>query len=141
MPSIVVTSASSAWTASTVQLLTACPLRWTVHAPQFDVSQPTCVPVSPSLSRRRCTSSRRGSTSRSCCSPLTFSWTRAWAMLDASWKSENLGSSGRYACGCLGTRGCRGGDPSLNRLGVLHRTAAREDATVQQPALGHEGLQ
>src|SRR4051794_30853821 len=71
MPSIVVTSASSAWTARTVQLFTASPLRWTVQAPQFDVSQPTCVPVSPSVSRRKCTNSCRGSTSPACSCPLT----------------------------------------------------------------------
>jgi hypothetical protein len=35
MPSIVVTSAPSHWTASTVQLLTASPSTWQVHAPQF----------------------------------------------------------------------------------------------------------
>src|ERR1700754_5005200 len=77
MPSIVLTSAPSAWTASTVQLFTASPSRWTVHAPQLDVSQPTCVPVSPSVSRRKCTSRRRGSTSWSYCTPFTVIETRA----------------------------------------------------------------
>ena len=52
MPSIVVTSRPSAWTASTVQDFTATPSRCTVQAPQLEVSQPTCVPVSPRWSRR-----------------------------------------------------------------------------------------
>src|SRR5438128_6286180 len=34
----------------------------TVHAPQTPCSQPTCVPVSPSVSRRKSDRSRRGST-------------------------------------------------------------------------------
>ena len=42
------------------------------HAdPQLDVSQPQCVPVSPSSSRRKCTSSSRGSMSRVTSSSLT----------------------------------------------------------------------
>ena len=40
MPSIVVTLAPSAWTASIVQLFTAWPSTWTVHAPHWLVSQP-----------------------------------------------------------------------------------------------------
>jgi hypothetical protein len=44
--------APSAWTASTVQLFTDRPSRWTVQAPQFEVSQPMVVPVLPSTSRR-----------------------------------------------------------------------------------------
>ena len=52
IPSIVVTSLPSAWTASTVQLFTASPSRCTVQAPQLLVSQPTTVPTLPSCSRR-----------------------------------------------------------------------------------------
>ena len=44
MPSIVVTVAPSAWTASIVQLFTALPSTWTVQAPHWLVSQPTWVP-------------------------------------------------------------------------------------------------
>ena len=51
-PSIVVTSAPSAWSASSVQLFTALPSTRTVQAPHWLVSQPICVPVSPRLSRR-----------------------------------------------------------------------------------------
>ena len=50
-PSIVVTLAPSAWTASIVQLFTAWPSTWTVHAPHWLVSQPTWVPVRPRSSR------------------------------------------------------------------------------------------
>src|SRR5437899_6567467 len=43
----------------------------TVHAPHWLVSQPTCVPVSPSVSRRRPIRSCAASTSRVCLVPLT----------------------------------------------------------------------
>ena len=49
---MVVISAPSAWTASTEQLLTDSPFSSTVHAPQFEVSQPMGVPVLPTTSRR-----------------------------------------------------------------------------------------
>src|SRR5215472_18681705 len=49
---------------------TVLPLRMTVHAPQFDVSQPTCVPVSPADSRMKWTSRVRGSTAASLGRPL-----------------------------------------------------------------------
>ncbi len=45
MPSIVVTERPSACTANIVQLFTETPSSSTVHAPQLEVSQPTCVPV------------------------------------------------------------------------------------------------
>ena len=47
MPSMVLTSAPSAWTASIVQDFALSPLTWTVHAPQLLVSQPMWVPVRP----------------------------------------------------------------------------------------------
>ena len=50
-PSIVVMSAPSACTASTVQLFTDSPSMCIVHAPHDDVSQPMLVPVSPTCSR------------------------------------------------------------------------------------------
>src|SRR5262245_14646148 len=92
MPSIVVTSDPSAWTASTVQLFTASPLRWTVHAPQLDVSQPTCVPVSPRVSRRKCTRSRRASTSWSYRTPFTLIETRGIQRLLLRRERDLLGS-------------------------------------------------
>jgi hypothetical protein len=62
-PSIVVTTAPSACTASIVQDFTDSPSTRTVQAPQLEVSQPIFVPGSPHSSRRYCTSSVRGSTS------------------------------------------------------------------------------
>ncbi len=50
-PSIVLMSAPSAWTASTVQLFTDSPSMWIVHAPHDEVSQPMFVPVRPTCSR------------------------------------------------------------------------------------------
>src|SRR5579859_3477513 len=70
-PSIVVTVEPSACAASTVQLFTAWPSTITVHAPHSEVSQPTCVPVRLSTSRRYCTSSKRGSISLWCVTPFT----------------------------------------------------------------------
>src|SRR3954469_19166840 len=57
--------------ARTVHDLTGLPSMSTTQAPQFDVSQPQWVPVRSSVSRRKCTSSIRGSTSCETCSPLT----------------------------------------------------------------------
>src|SRR5262245_53659437 len=74
-PSTVVISRPSAWTASTVQDLTGTPSSRTVQAPQWVVSHPWCVPVRPSVCRRKWTSSSRGSTSAACDSPLTVTLT------------------------------------------------------------------
>ena len=46
-----------------LQHFTALPFMWTVQAPHWAVSQPTWVPVRRSCSRRKFTSSVRGSTS------------------------------------------------------------------------------
>src|SRR3954454_5585303 len=58
-------------TASVVHDFTGSPSTSTVHTPQFEVSQPQWVPVRPSVSRRKWTSSSRGSTSAVRGSPLT----------------------------------------------------------------------
>ena len=50
-PSMVVSSLPSACTARIVQLFTASPSKCKVHAPHDEVSQPTLVPVRPSVSR------------------------------------------------------------------------------------------
>ena len=50
---MVVISVPSAWTASMVQDFTVLPSTMTVQAPQDDVSQPTFVPVRPSVSRKK----------------------------------------------------------------------------------------
>src|SRR5215207_4399497 len=74
-PSTVRTSWPLAIAASMVQLFTGVPSTWTTQTPQFDVSQPQCVPVRPRSSRRKCTSSRLGSISRVYCSPFTVTVT------------------------------------------------------------------
>src|SRR5882762_1796467 len=66
-PSTVVISDPSACTANIVQDFTARPFISTVQAPQYVVSQPTCVPVRSHASRRNSTSNMRGSTSRAYC--------------------------------------------------------------------------
>src|SRR4051794_32101531 len=71
MPSTVLTSWPSHMTASVVHDLTGSPSISTVQTPQLEVSQPQCVPVRPSVSRRKWTSSSRGSTSAVRASPLT----------------------------------------------------------------------
>jgi hypothetical protein len=58
-------------TASTVHDFTGLPSISTTQAPQFDVSHPQWVPVRPSVSRMKWTSSILGSTSSETCSPLT----------------------------------------------------------------------
>ena len=63
-PSTVATRRPSAMTASTVQDLTGVSSSHTTQAPQLDVSQPQCEPVSLSSSRRKWMSSSRGSTTR-----------------------------------------------------------------------------
>ncbi len=61
-PSIVVTSAPSACTASIRHERAETPSTSTVHEPQTPCSQPRCVPVRPSSSRRKSASVRRSST-------------------------------------------------------------------------------
>ena len=48
---MVVILAPSACTVKTVHAFTACPFIRIVHAPHWLVSQPTCVPVRPTVSR------------------------------------------------------------------------------------------
>src|SRR5882724_12215433 len=85
-----------------VQLFTACPSTITVHAPQSEVSQPTCVPVRFSVSRMYCTSSRRGSTSFWCVTPFTvtlivFFMAPPLQQLGNFWSQDILNGS---ACSC-----------------------------------------
>src|SRR3954471_7384547 len=70
-PSTVRISCPSVIAASTVQDLTGSPSMRTTQMPQLLVSQPQCVPVRPSVSRRKCTSSSRGSTSLVTSVPFT----------------------------------------------------------------------
>ena len=62
--STVRTRCPSAMAASTVHDFTGVSSSQTTQAPQFEVSQPQCEPVSPRSSRRKWMSSSRGSTSR-----------------------------------------------------------------------------
>ena len=77
----------SACTASMVQDFTGRPSTSTVQAPQLVVSQPMCVPVSPSPRRIRCDSSSRGSTSAIFFSPLMVNLIRRTGMSLAAWPS------------------------------------------------------
>src|SRR6478752_1582209 len=70
--STVRTSRPPAIAARTVHVLTGSPSIQATHTPQLLVSQPQCVPVSPSSSRRKWTSSIRPSISRVTVSPLTL---------------------------------------------------------------------
>src|SRR2546427_2804831 len=83
-PSTVVIFAPSACTASTVHDFTGFPSRTTVHAPQCEVSQPTCVPVIRNTSRMRWTSRRRDSTSASRAAPLIVTLILCLAILVSS---------------------------------------------------------
>src|SRR6266487_5475643 len=78
---MVVTFAPSICQTKTVHALTALPSTSTTQAPHWDVSQPTCVPVSRKFSRRNCTRSVRGSTSPVTALPFTVSATAVMALL------------------------------------------------------------
>src|SRR6267378_156505 len=70
-PSTVVISLPSAIGANSVQDFTVRPFSSTVQAPQYVVSQPMWVPVRFKFSRKKSTSSVRGSTNASRASPFT----------------------------------------------------------------------
>ena len=100
IPSIVLISRPSAWTASIVHDLALWPSTWTVHAPQLLVSQPMWVPVSPRSSRRKWTSSRRGSTSASCDRAVdgdrdVLGGHRAWPPTRTRWRDRRRVRSAR----------------------------------------------
>src|SRR5713101_10597 len=83
-PSTVVISDPSACTANIVQDFTAKPFISTVHAPQYVVSQPTCVPVRSHASRRNSTSNMRGSTWRAYGLPFTLMLTAIFSIFTAA---------------------------------------------------------
>ena len=68
---IVTTFAPCTCSARTLHALIARPSTWIVHAPHCAVSQPMCVPVKPSVVRRKSASSMRGSMSARAALPLT----------------------------------------------------------------------
>ena len=94
MPSIVVTSAPSAWTANIRHDRTASPSTRTVHAPHTPCSQPRCVPVSRHCSRRKSASVRRGSTVA--CRVWPFTVKRAPACHPSIASSAGLGPRSRH---------------------------------------------
>src|SRR6516164_6486986 len=83
---MVVTFAPSICHTKTVHALTALPSTCTTQAPHWDVSQPTCVPVSRRFSRKNCTNSVRGSTSPVTALPFTV---RATAVMASSSKMQS----------------------------------------------------
>src|SRR5262249_36119681 len=85
---MVTTSPPFAWTANIVQDFTANPLTWTTHAPHCDVSQPICVPVIFSFSRRNSTRRRRSSTSAETLLPFTVTVTLV--IIPSSWSRSGL---------------------------------------------------
>src|SRR5260370_6115358 len=97
-PSTVVISAPSAIGANSVQDFTVRPFKITVHAPQYVVSQPMCVPVRLRCSRRNSTRSVRGSTSASRASPLTRTRTITFLTSDIFMPCFHLFTA-RAACG------------------------------------------
>src|SRR5258708_396500 len=87
---MVVTARPSACTAKSEHDFTAAPSSRTVHAPHWLVSQPTCVPVSPSTSRRKWTRSNRGSTFWVSLCPLTL---RVTEVKSPPCRGERLGGA------------------------------------------------
>src|SRR5579872_3147712 len=92
-PSIVVISEPSAWTANIVQDFAARPSTSTVQAPHCVVSHPTWVPVSRRCSRRKCTRSRRGSTSACLRLPLTVTVTLAMVVVSGGGYSSGMSAA------------------------------------------------
>src|SRR5581483_1808576 len=120
-PSIVVISAPSAWTASTLHDLTAIPFINTVHAPHCVVSQPTFVPVKPNFSRSTWTSSQRGSTSASRSCPLTFMLTFIEFLLSIGVGSFERRDSNACASSFLWKTKRASGAPQKARVTRVHR--------------------
>ena len=77
--STVVTSAPSSCAANIRHARVGSPSTSTVHAPHAPCSQPAWAPVRASSSRRKSSSSVRGSTSTSCAVPLTVTAMRIFS--------------------------------------------------------------
>src|SRR3954452_8738553 len=115
---MVVTLRPSAWTAKSEHDFTATPSRCTVHAPHWLVSQPACVPGSPSVSRRKGTRSRRDSTSRVSAVPLTVTVTEGMSPLSPRGGAQERGV-GRLTLG--------------RRVVITRRAMARRPTSVVLP--------
>ena len=127
-PSTVRTVWPSAIAASTVQDFTGTSSSHTTQAPQLDVSQPQWVPVSPSSSRRRCTSSSRGSTSRRSTRPLTTTRTsRHAAALRGGVRAPSARPPGG-ACSRRARAGRRSDGSAARRAARPRRTSPRSAA-------------
>ena len=96
----------------------------TVQAPQLDVSQPTWVPVRPSVLRRKCTSRSLGSTWAVCLRPFTVTETRTGPPLSLSSLPDNGLDAGHYAPR-PGAATAGGGPRPRGRAGVGARRAGR----------------
>src|SRR3954466_4979610 len=137
----------SASQANIVQAFTALPSRCTTQAPHWDVSHPTCVPVSRRPSRRYWTSNVRGSASAVTALPFTVIETFAIRLLlesgpkgphfDAGYRLRRIpgAKSGRFCRKSLfGTRmtlnpGRRRGQGRRNDLAPAGLTAVRLPGT------------
>src|SRR3954470_20219923 len=119
----------------------ASPFTRTVHAPQTPCSQPACAPVRSSSSRRKSSTSIRGSTRTSCSTPLTVTCRRTFSGIRGSFPGvvgrvlhgpaghddgEVTAVVGRAVGGARGAApagggGRGGGDRVLRRLGAGER--------------------
>src|SRR5258706_14436315 len=127
---MVATFAPSICHTNTVQDLTALPFTCTTQAPHWDVSQPTCVPVSRRFSRRNCTRSVRGSTSPVTALPFTVSATAVMAL------PPRNSTKGLVFAPAGGTGGGSGQDPDgldvFSSLARLHLRPAPHATTDAQ---------
>src|SRR5215469_5883928 len=106
-----------------VQDFTALPLTCTTHAPHWDVSHPTCVPVRRRFSRRNCTSRVRVSTSAVTGLPFTVMETAGMIVLPPQnsrgkgpffWANRSIGD-GHGRNRIVFARICLGMGANLNR--------------------------
>ena len=130
-----VTSVPSACAASTVQALTGFPSISTVQAPQLVVSQPTWVPVKPTVRRMWSTSRVRDSTSLAWPEPLMVmltSMSAPFGLLGGGGQpplgvgADHLALPGGAAPDIVSGLGCRGG-----QLGGLGKQLVRGLLTHQ----------
>jgi len=98
----------------TVHDFTGWPSSSTVHAPQWVVSQPMCVPVSRKLSRKRCTRRRRDSTSASRAAPFTVTVILVRAHV-TDLPRAGLPASGRAPPAPAPCRACTRPSPAVRR--------------------------
>src|SRR5260370_30291160 len=109
---------------------TAAPSSRTVHAPHWLVSQPTCVPVSPSTSRRKWTRSNRGSTFWVSLCPLTL---RVTEVKSPPCRGERLGGgSGAPGGQSVNTTTVGGQHAPRRRRGIYSSPASTETTATHR---------